>query len=363
LGEIIELEEFSEDPIFGSLNPKLRQHDISIDTSSVSDPGGKEPISELELTSLVCGSSNTVVEFEFEGIKGQEAVTGVYDLTTNEVRGDIAQCVFFIDDQDGEKEYVGERFFDRYPLYFFTGDGSLISKGHAHKTESKEARVPDECFVDESLIDWSECATWNEFGKTKNGDHLKYSKRLDIFGWVKNHIEEHGEDDQIVFCDHTQGEIADYIQIERTSKEITFYHCKARNENKDSGARLDDIREVVGQVLRSITWVRDSGLPGQIDHRDENTQYPHFVSNGSSFSDFKSNFSPMAWDFTVAIVQPGLNYEDAKSKNNINTLLLTCKEWLEGIDASFEIYGDPNNQIKSMSRIKRIQSPLLYDVL
>ncbi|GGM51936.1 hypothetical protein GCM10009006_36390 [Haloarcula argentinensis] len=59
-------------------------------------------------------------------------------------------------------------------------------------------------------------------------------RRLDIYEWVEEFVERHGEAEQIVFCDHTQGEIADYIQIQPTSKQITFYHCKSRDKDEDS---------------------------------------------------------------------------------------------------------------------------------
>lgn len=348
LGEIIAVDSFPESPIFGTLNPKLRRQDVAIDTSSVLEAGGREEISELTLESLHRPSSDSIVEFEYAPVDGEEVLTGEYDIAANQVRGDIAECVYFIDSEEGEQKYLGERFFDRFPLYFYTGDGTLVSNGRGHRIRHELATVPDDCFVDGSSIDWSECATWCEFGITKDGESVTPERRIDIFGWVEEFVEQHGEAEQIVFCDHTQGEIADYIQIEPSSKQITFYHCKSRDKDEDSGARLADVREVVDQVHRSISWVKYSGLPGQIEYREGNTEYPHFVSGQASFGDFKESFLPMEWDFTVSIVQPGLDYEDARSSDNVNTALLTCKEWLEGVDAEFNIFGDPNGQIESI---------------
>lgn len=348
LGEIITVDSFSEPPIFGTLNPKIRREDVSIDASSVLETDSRDDISELSLESLQCSSSNSIVEFEYRPVEGEEVLTGEYDVTTNQVQGDITECVYFIDSEEGQEKYPGERFFDRFPLYFYTGNGMLISNGRGHQIEHEFTAVPDGCFVDESKIDWSECATWSEFGMTKDGESVTPERRIDIFGWVEEFIEQYGEEDQIVFCDHTQGEIADYIQIEPSSKQITFYHCKSRNKGDDSGARLADIREVVDQVHRSISWIKYSGLPEQIEHREENTEYPHFVCEQTPFDDFKTNFLPMEWDFTVSIVQPGLDYEEARSSDNVNTALITCKEWLEGVDADFNIFGDPDNQVESI---------------
>ena len=348
LGEIIAVDAFPESPIFGTLNPKLRRQDVAIDPSSVLETGDRKEILELTLESLHCPSSDSVVEFEYMPANGDGVLTGEYDIAANQVRGDIVECEYFIDGEDGEQKYSGERFFDRFPLYFYTGDGMLVSNGRGHQIRHELATIPDNCFVDEPSIDWSECATWSEFGITKEEESVTPERRIDIFGWVEEFVEQHGEAEQIVFCDHTQGEIADYIQIEPASKQITFYHCKSRDKDEDSGARLADVREVVDQVHRSISWVKYSGLPEQIEYRKENTKYPHFVSGEPSFGDFKRNFLPMEWDFTVSIVQPGLDYEDARSSDNVNTAFLTCKEWLEGVDAKFNIFGDPNDQIESI---------------
>jgi len=51
----------------------------------------------------------------------------------------------------------------------------------------------------------------------------------------------------------------------------------------------------------------------------------------------------------VYIVQPGLDHDKARTRANINTLLLTCKEWLEAVDTELRIIGDPNDQVVEVS--------------
>ncbi|MCO8245349.1 DEAD/DEAH box helicase family protein [Haladaptatus sp. AB643] len=349
LGEITRIRSFPESVIFGTLNPKLRRIDVEIDTQTVASSGVRQEIKELALTSLQCsGTDSGVVQFEFIPQEGAVALSGEYDVSSNEVRGEITKCQFIIDEEGERSELPGDSFFDKYKPYFYTGDGSLVSNGRGHRIRHELSDVPDECFIDESRIDWEECATWNEYDITKNGNSTEPERRIDVHGWVEEYIEDNGESGQIVFCDHTQGEIADYVQIEHSDRRITFYHCKARNKGKNSGARLESVREVVDQVHRSISWIKYSGLPEQILYRLENTEYPHFISGKDKFEEFQVDFLPMEWDFTVCVVQPGLDHENARSSENLNTVLLTCKEWLEGVDADFRIIGDPNNQVLSL---------------
>jgi hypothetical protein len=51
----------------------------------------------------------------------------------------------------------------------------------------------------------------------------------------------------------------------------------------------------------------------------------------------------------VYIVQPGLDHTRARSSENINTLLVTCREWLRAADAELRIIGDPDNQIVAIN--------------
>jgi hypothetical protein len=350
LGEINRITEFPDEPIYATLNPDLRRVDVAIDTSPVLDEGRWSSIEELQLTNLSWSSSDPAsVEFNYLTHDNTVSLTGVYNVDTNAVLGQLGDCRFEVDTGDERAVMPAETFFSKYPLYFCVGDGTLVYNGRGHQVKNEFSELPEDCFLTEDQIDWSGCATWHEYSipvDDPDADGL-----IDVQGWVESFAETNGEGGQVLFNDHTQGggEIADFIQIEPENRLISFYHCKSRPKDSDSGARLEDVREVIDQVFRSINWIRDSGLPGQIRHRQNNTTVEGFELNEEAFEEIETGFQPNAWNYRVYIVQPGLNHSRAQSSENINTLLLTCREWLQAADAELRIIGDPDDQITAIS--------------
>lgn len=348
LGEVRRIDEFPADPVYGTLNPTLQQLDVEINTSEVHEEGGWQPVKESALRDLTYQTDEpTAVEFSYTPYETAQSLSGTYNIADNELTGQLANCQFRIVSRDQTSELTGEMFFNRYPLYFCTGDGNLVYNGRGHKVKQELSEVPSTCFVEESKIDWSGCATWGEYSFDDNDTDAE--GLIHVHAWVENFIEANGESEQILFRDHTTGEIADYVQFEPSQKRISLYHCKACKKSKKSGARLEDVRDVVDQVFRSIAWIRNSGLPKRIRYRQENTGVEGFKLNEEGFDEIETRFQPNEWDFRVYIVQPGLDHDKARTRANINTLLLTCKEWLEAVDTELRIIGDPNDQVVEVS--------------
>lgn len=348
LGEINRITEFSDKPIYATLDQDLRRFDVSIDTSQAHEQGGWFLIQNLQLIDINWASNNPErVGFRFVPQDGAPSLTGEYNIDANAVSGQLGDCQFEVDTGEERAEMSAEVFFERYPLYFCIGDGTLVYNGRGHQVKHEFSELPEDCFLTEDEIDWSGCATWREYSIPE--DDSDAVDLIHVHEWVEGFAESNGEDNQVVFNDHTQGEIADYVQFEPEKGLISFYHCKSRSKGEDSGARLEDVREVVDQVFRSINWIRDSGLPEQIRYRQRNTSVEGFVLNKKGFDDIENRFQPNAWNYKVYIVQPGLDHEQARASENINTLLLTCREWLQAADAELQIIGDPNNQITSIS--------------
>ncbi|USZ70036.1 DEAD/DEAH box helicase family protein (plasmid) [Halorussus salilacus] len=348
LGEISRIDEFPAEPVYGTHNPALQQLNIEIDTSEVYEEGGWQPMKESALRDINYQADEpTAVEFSYTPKETAQSLSGTYNIADNKLTGQLANCQFRIDSGDKISKLTGEVFFNRYPLYFCTGDGTLVYNGRGHKVKQELSKVPPSCFVDESKIDWSGCATWGEYSiddDDTDGDGL-----IHVHAWVEDFIEGNGESEQVLFRDHSSGEIADYVQFEPSEKRISLYHCKACKKSNKSGARLEDVRDVVDQVFRSIAWIRNSRLPKRIRYRQENTGVEGFKLNEEAFDEIETKFQPNEWSFRVYIVQPGLDHDKARSSNNTNTLLLTCKEWLEAVDTELYIIGDPNDQVVEVS--------------
>jgi len=343
LGEINRITEFPEEPIYATFNPDLRRVDVSMNVGD----GGWAQLENLQLRELD-HSSEMPESVEFLCEPGDEvpSLNGEYSVDSNAVRGELGECEFVVDNGEERAEMSAETFFSRYPLYFCLGDGTLVYNGRGHQVKDEYSEIPDQCFLSEEEVDWSGCATWCEY--SIDSDDADAEELIHVHEWVEDFVETTGEGQQILFRDHTQGEIADYVQFEPENRRISFYHCKSRPKDSDSGARLDDVRDVVDQVFRSINWVRDSGLPAQIRYRQRNTTVEGFVFNEEGFEDIEVGFQPNAWNYRVYIVQPGLDHAQARSSENINTLLVTCREWLQAAEAELRIIGDPNDQITAI---------------
>ncbi|ELZ06192.1 hypothetical protein C482_00180 [Natrialba chahannaoensis JCM 10990] len=347
LGEISRIDEFPAKPVYGTHNPAIQQLNVEIDTSEVHEEGGWQPMKKSVLEDINYRADEpTAVEFSYLPEETAQSLSGTYNIKDNKLIGQLANCQFRVDGGDKISELTGDVFFNRYPLYFCTGDGTLVYNGRGHKVKQELSEVPSTCFVDESKIDWSECATWREYSIDDDSDP---EELIHVHAWVEDFIEANGESEQVLFRDHSSGEIADYVQFEPSQKHISLYHCKACKKGNKSGARLEDVRDVVDQVFRSIAWIKNSGLPKRIRYRQENTGVEGFKLNEEGFDEIETRFQPNEWSFRVYIVQPGLDHEKARLRNNINTLLLTCKEWLEAVDTELRIIGDPNDQVVEVS--------------
>lgn len=344
LGEVNRITEFPEEPIYATLNPDLRRVDVTMNTGD----GRWLQLENLQLMELdLLSETPESIEFSYEPRDDSASINGEYSVNENIVSGELGECQFTVDSGEEIVELSAETFFSRYPLYFCLGDGTLVYNGRGHQVKNEYSGIPDRCFLSEGEINWSRCATWHEY--SIDPDDEDANGLIHVHEWVEEFTESTGEGQQIVFRDHTQGEIADYVQFEPGEGRISFYHCKSRPKDSDSGARLDDVRDVVDQVFRSINWIRDSGLPARIRHRQENTTVEGFVLNEEGFEEIEAGFQPNAWDYRVYIVQPGLDHTRARSSENINTLLVTCREWLRAADAELRIIGDPDNQIVAIN--------------
>lgn len=341
LGKIQRITEFPQEPFFGILNPATHRFEVYVRN------GRQIEISNASFGEFCLRNDNpSVVDFEFLPQNDGSPIEGAYNVASNSWDGEIENCIFIVDDGDEFAEIPAEQFFERYPPYFYTGDGELIYSGRSHAVKDNLEELPESSFIEESRIDWTGCATWIEYGIEEKDDD-DATGLIDIHQWTEEFIITNGEDGQIIFYDHGSGEIADYVQIEADSKTISYYHCKKAEKDKASGARLSSIRDVVEQVLRSVSWIADSRLPSEMDRRASETENSHFVANEEQFQQVKSGFTPMEWEFRVVIVHPGINHADARESENINTVLLTCLEWLESAGASLQIIGDPDGQVVS----------------
>lgn len=148
------------------------------------------------------------------------------------------------------------------------------------------------------------------------------------------------EDYDVIFDDDDKGEVADIVALKTTSTEIILhlFHCKYSSELR-SGARVEDLYELLGQCQKSIRW----------KHEKRKVLYDHLIKRENSYfrqhgvSRFekgdsralaqiliRSGTKPLT--FNVFAVQPGVS--KSKISNSQMEILAATEAYLMDIGAA-----------------------------
>ncbi|HPQ72007.1 MAG TPA: DEAD/DEAH box helicase family protein [bacterium] len=139
-----------------------------------------------------------------------------------------------------------------------------------------------------------------EYGDATNG-------RLSIHQSIEQFLR--NSDCSIVYYDHGTGEIADFIAITLRNDDlfVQLYHCKCAS-GPNPGHRVEDIYEVVGQAIKSITWALKQRILSHIRRRfTQNIGGHRFVKGDMDLLDrILAEATPAKIDYEIVAVQPGL---------------------------------------------------------
>lgn len=187
-------------------------------------------------------------------------------------------------------------FLNEWPVSFYTVDQSLIIGSQIF--QPIEGFTPyDIARIEE--VDWGAEGVdiQNECGTTING--IK-----SIHMYLRDKLRD--SDNDVVFYDHGTGEIADYITFKRIEQSlvISLYHVKASG-GALPGARVADVYEVCGQVLKSTRWFHSDKLLEQIDYRVNRGH--EFIKGDVSTVRSIVNEAQMFITYKIFLVQPGLS--------------------------------------------------------
>ena len=152
----------------------------------------------------------------------------------------------------GSEECDLEQYLCDNPLAFKTLDDALIIGSEIYKG------TPDSVVFDQSQImplDWEAYNTdvTREIGTTV------IKGKISIQSTIEKMLVDN-EKNKFVMFDHSSGEIADFIAVQETENQVIvrFYHAKKMN-GKEYNSRVDDIYEVAGQAVKSISWLSTKG--------------------------------------------------------------------------------------------------------
>jgi hypothetical protein len=136
-------------------------------------------------------------------------------------------------------------------------------------------------------------------------------------------------DYDVVFFDHTQGEVADFVTVkrERDCIRLGAYHCKSSG-GANPGDRLEDLHEVCSQVVKNL-WclLHNDRLLAHIKRRKRLPKPKFLVGDYDTLRALLSLVKSRRTVYDVAIVQPGIT--QAGIDEELGSLLTAAHDYIE----------------------------------
>ena len=346
------ISQFDSTPATVIFNPQLAATPIEFTGGDLS--GSVEATPSLELDSTPDAGDTTVdLSLKLEGPNTNIPCT--YDVSADEWRGPITNYTVSIPENGTESSPINCReFLQEYPPRFYTDSGSIVIGGQRQSSQTDLSTFAPQDYRAETQIDWSEyiaegtdeepdwyCSDYPEPLDEQWGDSEPGSVFQALVQWLS---EQRAVDQQILFCDHKSGEVADFIEFCITDKEVNFYHCKG---GKSAGISLGRFKDIYQQTIRSLRFVESMKLIDHINDRRTPGTLQHFVRGGDRYDSLKTNFRPNRWEYTIYGVNPGLNTgfdpEQDDTCRKVGRLLSECVEQVEQVNAEFVLQGANNS--------------------
>lgn len=116
-------------------------------------------------------------------------------------------------------------------------------------------------------------------------------------------------DADVVYYDHGTGEIADFVTLKQDGQEllVCLYHCKKAG-GAAPGHRVDDVYEIAGQAVKSVTWTGRQKIADRIRRRFQGRVGSHTFVKGdlATLEKLLADTFSLNISFEVVAVQPGL---------------------------------------------------------
>jgi hypothetical protein len=226
-------------------------------------------------------------------------------------------------------------FLNEYPLYFYFADFSRL-RGE----EWFPCVIPAEPFDREQIValDWKEKDVLIEREFWKQGE-AGVPGKLSVHQYLEAYLS--AQENSVIFYDHRSGEVADFLVASKNNSSITLtlYHCKGSG-GKDPGARIGDVYEVCGQVVKSFNLIdNEKDLLSHVRRRLRSGS--RFIKGDfPAFQQLIDERGARSLNYEFAVVQPGISKsllgEDGGS------VLAAADEYVRSIGASkLLVLGSP----------------------
>lgn len=159
---------------------------------------------------------------------------------------------------------------------------------------------------DAETLGWDNCKIDLEAGPDQPDG------RLSVHRWLERHLMAVPNTIALVY-DHRSGEAADYIAVVQNPDGtivVRLYHCKGAG-GAPSGGRVNDVYEVSGQMLKSITYCDALVLIQHIEHRINAGRHRNpsrfVIGDFQTLKQTLEESPPTGLSFEVFGVQPGIS--------------------------------------------------------
>ena len=245
---------------------------------------------ELRLTSRTADTLHLVAE-------GDEIAYGIdFSLAESEAdgfftasNGDAARMV--VNHGYGDEGLID--FVNRYYISFGMADGGLLTGNELYKPSEGAIPIDPEQL---EAVDWTGTDIESELETTAVG--------RSVHDAIRSRLTTSSED--VVFCDHGSGEIADFVSLKQVGEriDVTLWHCKG-SAMPTAGARVEDAYEVCGQAQKSVAWRDVARIERRVLSRLPQLEYVR--GDEVTLRSMLEAAKNMRRSFTVAVVQPGIS--------------------------------------------------------
>lgn len=342
------ISQFDSTPVTVIFNPQLAATPIEFKGGDL--PGSVEATPSLELDSTPDAGDTTVdLSLILQGTDTDISCT--YDISADKWRGPITNYTVSLSENGIESSSIScHEFLQEYPPRFYTDSGSIVIGGQRQSSQTDLSTFFPQDYLAETQIDWSEYVAEGT-GEEPDWYCSDYPEPLDeqwrdgepesvfeaLVRWLSD---QRAVDQQILFCDHKSGEVADFIEFCISDNEVNFYHCKG---GKSVGVSLGRFKDIYQQTIRSLRFVESMKLIDHINDRRTPDTLQHFVWGEDRYNSLKTDFRPNRWDYTIYGVNPGLNTGFDPEQNDkcrkVGRLLSECVEQVEQVNAKFTLQG------------------------
>ena len=265
------------------------------------------------------------LDFQLD-IDDREPITVRYRLNpTLEFQVLDSQYSVEVIDRSGRR-FLFEDHLRTFPPGFHCTDGSLVEGRDAIRTDQMSEIVFDTSLA--TVIDW----------RGQNVDIKdEFTGPRSIHAWLEQHLMTAAQPGDVVFYDHGNGEMADFVVF--ASREnwinVDLYHVKASGGSRPSD-RVNDVYEVCGQVTRSsrLRDMTSSWLINKIKAR-ERLQGKRFVQGDLFLLQQLIQDQGHRLRFRIHLVQPGIS--KSRISDNTNHVLASTHNYVSDMAHGFEL--------------------------